>query len=343
MKKLFTLAIACITITAASAQLIKNDFLTGYKVGDDLEDGTYENTTQGEGTPIMENQWNLSGKKDDNNTQGANPFLVSPLVYPGYAESGKDVAIDLLKLDKGGRTSIYSLANNNTYGEGTYYIAFMSTVSLAGDASEFFSLDGNYTGNAQRARYSIKGNEDETTYQIGINGNTQAADIVYIPNKSFNYNQTYLCVMKVVLNGSGGGDVSLFINPDLSAEPATPDVSTNLQGTALKSIRGFVVRQRATLAAQIGGFRFAKTWKDAIGDSSSNISGNTTFANSIHTSGNRILTETSGLLKVIDLSGAEVINQQTSGELNTGLSKGLYIAQFIDNAGNTTTQKIVIR
>ncbi len=261
--------VLCAGVLFANAQLIKNNFLAGYTVGQDLEKGAYANTTQDETNPIKLNQWNLSGKtgNNDQSPESVSPKLVAPLTYASYIESGKNVAIDLLKLTTGGRTDIYSLADDNTYGAGTYYVAFMFNVSAATTSgAEFISLDGNYTGNAQRARLGIKG-IDETTYAIGL-GDGGAPSVF---SGIYNFGTTYLAVLKVVIDGAGLGTTSVYINPNVAGtEPASSTVTpVGITGTALKAIRGLVIRQRSTLAAQLGGLRFAKTWTDALGQGAS--------------------------------------------------------------------------
>lgn len=341
MKKISTLLVICFAIGMANAQLLKNDFLSGYNVGDDLEKGAYTSTTQGDANPIQI-QWNRSGKIDDNNTGGANPKVVAPLTYAGYTESGKDVAIDLLKLDAGGRTSIYSLSNNvNDYGAGTYYLAFMTNVTTAGAANEFFSLDGNYTGNAQRVRFTVKGIDETTTYQIGISGDASAAKTLA---GTFNYGDTQLIVIKVVIDGEGTGSCVLFINPAISEnEPGEAFASAAIEGTALKSIRGFVVRQRTTLAAQIGGFRFAKTWKDAVGYTPSVGVEDHTVANSIVANGNTLIANQNGHVNVYSITGNEILSQPIFGSLETGLKNGMYIVRFTDENGKNSVSKVLIK
>lgn len=342
MKKIFTLAAACLALTVANAQLPKSDFLTGYTVGQTLEKGTYDDTAQGDANPIKINQWNRSGKADANNTSGASPVTVAPLTYEGYSESGKDVAVELLKLESGqGRTTIYSLSNNNNdFGAGTYYLAFMFNVSTAGSSNEFLAFDGNYTGNGQRARFGVKKVDDET-YELGVGDS--GAPSTFIAQK-LNYNQTYLAVLKITIDGAGLGQCALFLNPTLASEPATADLTTNITGTALKSIRGITIRQRSTLAAHLGGFRFAANWADVIGQGpniivdSNNIEEATIYAN-----GSSIVTSGAGSLNIINLAGAQLINASTNGQLDTDLGAGFYLVQFTNEAGETITRKVVIK
>jgi len=355
MKKTITSLMLCSAVLFANAELIKNDFFAGYAVGDDLEKGAYSGTSQGDAAPLMVNQWNLSGKPgaNDQSEVSASAKMVAPLTYAGYVESGEGVAAELLMLEAGGRTAIYSLASdNNTYGAGTYYLAFLSNVSEATtSANEFLSFDGNYTGNAQRVRYTVQG-VDETTYKVGLFGNTASADAIYCSN-ALNFNQTYLSVIKLTLNGAeneagtGEGDAWLWINPDLSqGEPAEAMVTVPFSGTALRSIRGLVLRQRASLAAQVGGLRFATTWADAVGPQigdGSNVNTVNGDDNAIKAVGNSIMT-TAGTISIFNLAGVEVVSQQaTSGRFEASLPNGLYIVSFVDAQGLKSAARVIIK
>lgn len=335
MKKVILLAMAVSFVCFTNAQLIKRDFLSGYIVNSTLEKGAYGSTTQDAATPIMINQWNLAGKTGNNDQSGVNPKVVDPLYYTGYAESGSDVAIDMLKLSTGGRTSIYSLDNASLFGEGTYYLAVMLNLTSASltSAADFISFDGNYTGNAQRSRITAKG-VDETTYVLGMGDSGVATTF----GTALYYTQTYLAVIKVTIDGTGAGTSWLYINPEISAtEPSTYYSTSAISGTALKSLRGLVIRQRSTIAAQIGGFRLASSWASALGISTGINDIN--LNNSIKISYKTIITENAGNIRIYSLAGSEVLNVATEGRLDTNLPKGMYLIKFVDKSGKTSTTK----
>ena len=335
MKKLILLIAICTAALAVNAQVLKRDFLAGYTVNANLEKGAYSNTTQGEGTPIMINQWNFSGKTGANDQSGANPKTVDPLYYTAYVESGENVAIELIKLETGGRTSIYSLSNDNTYGAGTYYLSFMINISMASLTStvDFVSFDGNYTGNAQRARLTIKG-IDETTFQLGMG---DAGVATTFSPKNLSIGQTHLVVIKVTIDGEGTGNSWLYINPSISNAEPTVDATTSITGTALKSIRGIVIRQRSSYGGHVGGFRLASSWAGVLGTSTGLNDIN--INNIIKVAGKSIITENEGSIRIFNLAGAEVLNAPTQGRLQTNLPKGLYMIKFIDKSGITSTTK----
>lgn len=338
MKKLFLLTLLCFSFYSISAQLIKRNFLAGYNTNDVLEKGAYASTTQDASTPIMIDQWNLAGKTGTNDQSGENPKVIDPLYYTGYVESGVDFSINMLKLSTGGRTSIYSLDNASLYGAGTYYLALMLNLTTASltSAADFVSFDGNYTGNAQRARITAKG-MDETTFVLGM-GDSGAASTF---GTALNYSQTYLAVVKIKIDGSGAGTSWLYINPDLTAtEPATAYATSGITGTALKSLRGLVIRQRSTIAAQVGGFRLASTFADVVGvETGLSI---LYSENAVRFSGKTIITDNPGKIQIYNLAGSEVLNAPTDGRFETSLTHGLYLVKFIDKSGITYSSKINI-
>jgi len=340
MKKLFLLIIAANFVLNSQAQLIKRDFLAGYVPTNVLEKGAYSSTTQDATNPIMINQWNLAGKTGTNDQSGVNPLVTDPLSYTGYIDSGKDVSIDMLKLASGGRTSIYSLASDNTYAAGTYYLALMINLSSATTtAADFVSFDGNYTGNAQRSRITVKG-VDATTFQLGMG---DAGVATAFGSTALNFGQTYLAVVKFTVVGDGTGTCWLFINPDVSlGEPTTAFATSAITGTAVKVIRGLVIRQRSTLAGQVGGFRLASSWSSVLGIGTG-IPQVEKDSNGITAVGKTIITQQSGSLKVFSLSGAEVLSAKTEGRLGTSLSKGAYLIRFVGIDGKVQSSKVELK
>jgi len=343
MKKQILLCIMCVVALSINAQLIKSDFLVGYHVNDNLEKGQYPNTLQDATSPIMINQWNESGKVNANDQSGVSPKVVAPLYYTNYVQTGTDFAIDLLKMASStGRTSIYSLASDNTYGAGTYYLSFLVNVTVASvtSPSEFLTFDGNYTGNSQRVRFTAKG-IDASTYSVAL-GDAAAAAASVFNQTALNYGQTYLCVLKATIDASGAGTSWLFLNPNLtSTEPLATAAFATSGITGLISIKGVVVRQRSTTAAQVSGIRFAASWSSAIGITTG-ISQVEKNSSNITAFGNTIVTTESGSLKVYNLAGKEVLSSKTEGKLITSLSKGLYLVRFVGTEGTVKSAKVEI-
>lgn len=256
MRKQFLLLIALIlSVLSIDAQLIKNDFLLGYNVGDSIEKAKYKEGAPGKWDPVKVNQWNLT--RVQANCAGFNPKAVAPLVYPDYIESGKGVAMEIPKIESGSRTTVYSLP---VYGQGTYYLAFMVSIDFAKKMPlEFFSFDADFSGATQRVRFAVQG-VSNTSYKMGLNGSNKTENLVFTES-TFDFGTTNLVILKATFDEEGNGTCQLFVNPDTKGKEPDAVISTDLIG--LKSIRGITVRQRngASIAARIGGIRFANSWK----------------------------------------------------------------------------------
>ncbi|WP_163319680.1 fibronectin type III domain-containing protein [Dysgonomonas sp. 520] len=249
-------------MTAVNAQLIKNDFLDGYSIGDNLEKGEYTSTTNDQETNPVMIQWNLTGKSNssgkNDNRAGNSPLITDILSYPGYIETDQ-LSFELLKLNSGeGRTTGYSLTSDNTYKDATYYVSFLVNFSNAGASTptDFLALEGNYYLNTQRAKICIIKSGGGFKFAL-LESNGTAAESTDV----YQLNTTYLLVLKYEFNGK----VQLFVEPAINT---TEPTSTPLEYTissGVNSIRGITVRQRSNFAAKIGGLRFAQTWNDVLG------------------------------------------------------------------------------
>lgn len=259
MKKYFILMIGFfVTALTLNAQLIKNDFLKGYSVGEEIEKARYKEGRPGNWDPIKKDQWNLT--RDPKSWGGINPNAVEALVYDGYPESGKDVAIELPHLNEGTRTTVYSLTREEgEYGAGTYYLSFLVNVDYVKKTPiEFLAFDSDFSGTTQRVRFTIKGLTDKT-FQVGLNGSNKTEDVV-LDDTACNYGTTYLVVLKAKFDADGNGECQLFLNPTPGKSAPKANITTELKG--LKSIKGLTVRQRNdAFGAKVGGFRFTKSWK----------------------------------------------------------------------------------
>lgn len=193
-----------------------------------------------------------------------NPIIVAPLVYDGYIESGESNSFNLLRLSTGARLTGYSLTDDDTYEEGTYYLAFMIKVgdnTIAGDHVPVIMLDGTHTMDYQRIGVCVKANggASSTAFTFGLTERDAFGPSHYTA-KEYSFGTTYLLVLKYNMLT---GQADLFINPKLTeGEPATSDATVT--NNNLESIRSIVVRQRTNHSCILGGLRFAKTWMSAI-------------------------------------------------------------------------------
>lgn len=259
MKRISLICATFALALSASAQVVKTDFLKGYKAGDKLEKQTYESAT----APIITDQW--CAAFDTRHTPDMpSPTVTEGLTYPGYPK--EKLAIDLTafpKEVKGANISVYSLTDNRgTYRSGSYYLAFLGNIKAApGGLGEFLSFDISYVGNVGRGKLFLKRTEDRKQFVASCAARRVPEGM---ETKAFDYNKTHLFVLKMDFDKK---EMSLFIDPDMSgAEPkADLVVPQGTEGEIKNAIRGIKIRHSRNIRGTVGGFRFANTWKDAIG------------------------------------------------------------------------------
>lgn len=326
MKKIITLLVMSFTlITIVNGQLIKNDFLDGFQVGDPIESGDLADQS-----PLIDS-WALS----TNNRDGANPLAAAALTYSGYEESDKDVSIDMQSLTTGFRTSIYGIAPDGRYTTGgtPYYLAFMHKVTDVVSASDrkYLWLDKAYGSNLG-VQLTLKREEVGKTYNIGLSDGSTATYY----GTPLNVGETYLFVLKFTDSA-----VSLFINPTLGeAEPTEP--TFEIASTRQSSFRSLAVRQMAGFSAQVGGFRLAYTWADAVKGEPTGLRNIEKNSDLIKILGKDIVTEKAGKLSVYNTLGAIVFQSRIQGRLTTDLSKGIYIIHFEGEDGVQLSSKMIV-
>lgn len=232
--------------------LVTFDFMNGTIIGENLEKGEYETNKD----PILANQWNRTARQ--NTRSGSSPVVVKPLIYEGYAESGKSNAFKLQKLSEGTRLTGYSMTSGNTYTSGVYYLALMVKLDK-GSAGPFLTLDGAHSINFQRVGLSAR--RKGGSFSLGLldkwgpEGRSSYSTATYQPDA------THLLILKYDIDA---GTARLYVNPDLGAsEPEAAAVE--IDGMDLKRIRAITVRQSKTMSCEIGGLRFARSWESALG------------------------------------------------------------------------------
>jgi len=249
----------------------KNDFLSGYSLGDGLEKATYltTNETEADFKEIWMAKYGNSG--------GSNPRIIAPLIYDGYIESGVDFAFEVKKASSGARTFGYPLINNSSYNYGTYYLAFMININndlginTTDRTRNMIGFSTKFTLDLARVVLSVtKGGAKSGSFKFGI-GEKHATSASTYPiqwsSGDYNFGQTYLAVLKYDFSTR---KASLFINPVIDeTEPQplleiaiTEDVAI---GIAERGIRGISLEQSTVDSRKIGGIRFAKNWVAAIG------------------------------------------------------------------------------
>lgn len=282
-KHLFVVAAlaAGMSINAQYTQTLPLDYTDFFRAdaiaedGKHLERGAYANNTQGDATPLMADQWNLSGKTDN---QGlTNPEIVTnDLSWGQYIDNAKGKAIIFVGKETGTRYSSYSLKKNNDYSSAdaskSFYLAFLINFSKisSSDGAEFLAFDGNYTVNTARARVGAKmikdAEEKNIGYQLGIDYANSKPSVF---SETLNYGETHLAVVKITPNKNKGTNdeaATLWLDPDLTKDEAGNDAAKigDVIGNGIGSVRGIDIVQRKNIAGKVAGLRFGDNWADVV-------------------------------------------------------------------------------
>ena len=279
----FAMFIFCAGIRAEYTQTLPLDYTDFFRAeaisesGVVLERGEYTNTTQTSGV-IMANQWNRSGKTSDQ-VESSPELQDNSLSYGTYIdnEAGKEILLANLPLDAAEKTqtraTIYSLQEGSMYSDKTYYLSALVKITAAGGKGDILAFDGNYTANAQRARFYV--NKQGSGYKLGLGWNSDPDTWT----GELEFGSTHLVVIKVapIKAGNTAGNVetaTIYIDPDLSKSEDENTALATVDGTSeivaegstkgLKSVRGITVRQRSKIAGSIAGLRFGERWEDVI-------------------------------------------------------------------------------
>lgn len=269
MKKHLFLAAALAAGMALNAQYTQelpldyNDFFRAEAIAEDgnhLERDAYTSTTQDGTNPIKADQWNNGGKSGEN--AGANPVVqANTLSYGSYVDNkaGKEIVLANIETSSATRASIYSLTNGNTLANKAYYLAALVNISAASGSRDILAIDGNYTANAQRARFYA--NKSGSGYTLGLGWNATPTKW----SEVMDFETTHLIVIRITTNSSDGkGNALFYLDPDLDAGEAGNVAFDSVAGDGLKVIRGITIRQRNGVAGKIAGLRFGSSWADVV-------------------------------------------------------------------------------
>lgn len=236
------------------AQVLKTDFMKGYKPGDKLEKSIYH----AKNAPVKLNTW--CGVFDTKRSaELTGPSVSSGLVYDGYPEKGNSINLEFPKGIKGISGSVYALTEGKEFRKGIYYLTFLMDIKrTTRNMAELVGLCSGYTGNASMVRVYVKQTEDKKmVLGLGLRKDM-------LESKSIELNKTHLVVVKVDFTKK---NVSLFVDPKISGNEPAPDVvvSETEQNKLSGLIRGVYLRYRSGRVGLVGSFRFADSWSAAVG------------------------------------------------------------------------------
>lgn len=206
-------------------------------------------------------------------------LTASPLVYEGYQKATGLVA-NLIPGSSSSECAYYPWGNYNDdrINSGTVYASLLINVTTPGEDSYSFAFVGLSKNNAglagksgdEKCRIFTKAT-DASHYQIGVSKNGSTGTYA---DATLEIGKTYLVVLKYeFVNGNTNDICSLWLNPDMKAEPKTADatISSAADASATNGLIGIELRQGGNggkngAKVQYDAIRVATTWAELFGD-----------------------------------------------------------------------------
>lgn len=249
MKKVLLTMALFVIASLSYAQVLKNNFLAGYKVGDKLEKAVYMDKTD----PIKLDTW-CRGFMPTPVEGYEGPLVGEELSYPGYHEGG--LSIKFGNLPYGAKPiSVYSMDKGKKFNGGTLYFSFLANFSqLEGNGIvDFVAFSPNYVGGSDRGIVCV-GREGSNKIRFGVGLVRKRVEGTTV----YDYNKTYLLVIKLDYEKN---EASLFINPDLSGEEPKANIVTDGGEYVLEHpMRSVSFRNRYGYIGNVGNFRLSNSW-----------------------------------------------------------------------------------
>jgi hypothetical protein len=239
---------------------------------------------------------------------------------------------------------------------------YFSTLLTVTDLTATTSVTGGYcAGFVQGTSSSFGGTlwinkVSESTFNIGVNPRTTAANTVYSPT-AYNTNTTYLVVISYTfVDGTGNDIVKIWINPSSlgTSEPTASATATN-SGTDLTSVGRLLIRQGSntdTPNIELDEFRIGTTWAEVTPPATASANDNAIAGLKIYPNPNSgsTLYVTSDLIGdksvvVFDVLGKQIlkVSNVTENGINIGnLKAGIYMVK-VSQDGKSATRKLVVQ
>ncbi len=252
-RNLLAVTLLSLAVTG-NAQVLKSNFMKGYKEGDKLEKSVYTDKADA----IAQDTWcgALASTPDPN----PSPVVGKELSYEGYAEKGQSIVISGPTDTKGARTSVYSMTNGKQYAKGAYYLSFLVNFSKVGSGkmADFLGVSAAYVGGSNRANiYVAREGKD-------IRFGTSLLKLKAETTMAYSMDQTHLVIMKL---DYANQTVSLYIDPKPDGgEPTEADceVTGDAENVLKHPIRSVSFRNRSGYNGNVGNFRWSSNWAGVI-------------------------------------------------------------------------------
>lgn len=256
MQKVYFLFVVVCFSLATNAQLVFNENFNGYTNG---------NLSVAPVGP--QGSWVTNDNGDDVQVNS-----VSPLVYSGYGTGNKYVTVN----DVDGRDPHKLFSSSiTTSGNRVIYLSFLVEVRYAPELSDLpdYSIALRNTADADvPLRFYVREDATGSDIEFGIgagndNNANGSGDVVSYTTGNYNYNTTYLIVIRYDVFSAAGNndDAYLWVNPALGSTPPTTasagatrlDVTEESYGSLLNALQIFQSDNTDSPEGDYDGFRVA--------------------------------------------------------------------------------------
>lgn len=365
-KSLFTLIVFGLVLKSSAQILLTEDF-SSYTAGQSVEKSAQNTGTLGE--------WSVAYITQ----QGISPLVIpEALTYNDYVLSGKGKTMSISYVDQATsefsdpqRTTILCFSENALpkpsdsgfeEGSNTIYTAFLVCMDGTGPEKAWSNVDIFSYGKEAPNDFSMLGRvrvmKDQGSKRVRYTIYKRSLDSSNITWSAWSpLDKAALLVVKYTNNseeGSGDNDsFELFVNPDPTKSESEnesvriiPTDNDQYGGLDIRHI-GFRLQKSQQQIMKIGGISVAKTFTDAVFDSTS--------------SGMEILKKDAGVGCLVD--GKFIINDAFNGQVflykidgcllhtydvkgessfEVNVDKGMYLLQFKSDSGQIMVQKVIV-
>lgn len=241
---------------------------------------------------------------------------------------------------------LLSYNNENIFGPQTLYIALSVQITGVGSGittgSWFFALGESTFARAGGKIFAVGSGSD---FKFALSKSADASKVLESGIHTIGSTQTLVLKYTPKTATSKDDVVSLYINPDMDYdEPSKPTIESNETigaDFAITDILSAILFQKGP-GVRIAGLIAANSWS-CLREEMTAINSINCETEKIYFSSGKLITPTSGSLKLYSLQGTEIFTGVTNGITVIDLPKGIYIAKFKPNTGNECFCKVLIQ
>ncbi|WP_299116922.1 T9SS type A sorting domain-containing protein [uncultured Winogradskyella sp.] len=334
---IFSFSLSLFISFSVNSQALFQDSFNGLTSGQELHgQGLWTNATSSGGSGDV-----FGGVRTN--------VVAFPLSYPAYGSSSNSIQSDNT-MSSDGPGHLFPSAITS----GTFYTSFVINVSDAPPTSgTVYDVIRVLNGSAFSVTLRLFVQESGSGYNFGIQIGDPSSP-KGITTQVYNYNTSYLVVLKYTINGGVVNDtLDLFVNPDYAnGEPATPTLAappTSLSLEYASNVDRFTfvwnIPNSGRFAGHVGLVSVASTWSDLV-LSNNDINYNNLDVKYINNSKSIQFNDSvTGQMNIYNVTGQSIKKLQMNNESIVNLSDlktGIYLSKFTSINGEAKTFKFVV-